>query len=76
MGSCVAKHPEVFPKSSYPKVVSTVSLFDIDREYLRPEVRQAIFMSKDLKAPELNLKGNKLYQMRISKNEVATKSSF
>ena len=70
MGSCAAKHPVVFPKSSYPKVVSTVSLFDIDREYLRPEVRQAIFMSKDLKVPKLNLKANKLYEMRISHNEV------
>ena len=70
MGSCVAKPPAVFPKSSYPKVVSTVSLFDIDREYLRPEVRQAIFMSKDLKVPKLNLKANKLYEMRISHNEV------
>ena len=66
MGSCVAKPPKVFPKSSYPKVVNTVSIFNIEKEYLRPEVRHGIFMSKDLKAPKLHIETSKLYQRRMS----------
>ena len=69
MGSCATKPPRVFPKSQYPRVVK-VSLFCIDREYLRPEVRNGIFMAKDQKTPILNLEANKFYQLRKSQNKL------
>ena len=71
MGSCVVKQPKVFPISRYPKPASTVSFLDVDREYLRPEVINGIFMAKDMKTPIIKLEANKLYLMRRSRNEGA-----